>query len=71
MYVKAELADGVEIKVELTADNIYDYCGACHRETTVSWEEIAEWFLNHEEDDAEKILEHPWHSDYGCDIDEP
>lgn len=71
MYVKAELADGVEIKVELTADNIYDYCPACKRETLVTWDAIANWFQEHEDDAPEKILEHYWHSGIGCDIDEP
>lgn len=29
MYVKAELADGVEIKVEITSENLYDVCPQC------------------------------------------
>ena len=35
MYVKAELADGVEIKVDITDENVFDICPQCGEEIPI------------------------------------
>lgn len=40
MYVKAKLADGVEIKVDITPDNLFYECGACGKEHFITMGEL-------------------------------
>lgn len=39
MYVKANLADGVEIKVEITSENVFDVCPQCGKEHSIFLDE--------------------------------
>jgi hypothetical protein len=40
MYVKAKLADGVEIKVDITPDNLFYKCDACGKEHFITMGEL-------------------------------
>jgi ribosomal protein S27AE len=42
MYAKAKLADGVEIKVEITSENLYDVCPQCGKEHNIFFDDLAE-----------------------------
>jgi hypothetical protein len=42
MYVKAKLADGVEIKVEITSENLFDVCPQCGKEHNVYYDVLGE-----------------------------
>jgi len=42
MYVKAKLADGVEIKVEITSENLFDVCPQCGKEHNVNYDVLGE-----------------------------
>jgi hypothetical protein len=41
LYIKTELNEHVEIKVELYEDEIYTRCGGCYKEMPVEPENIA------------------------------
>ena len=41
MYVKAELADGVEIKIKITHDNIFAVCPNCGEVVPIDLDEIS------------------------------
>ena len=42
MYVKARLADGVEIKVEITHENVFAVCPNCGQEHEIQLWEIVD-----------------------------
>lgn len=46
-YVKANLNDEVEIKVEINSDNVFNNCPRCGRETNVDLSDMGngEWDL--------------------------
>lgn len=40
MYVKAELADGVETKIEITGENVFDICPKCGKEHSIFLDDL-------------------------------
>lgn len=66
MYVKANLG-GVEIKVDITPDNMYYTCDHCGQEHQITTFDLMSDFCNLSEDDNEDdVLTQPRYCLNGC-----